>query len=392
MSTATPHASIVERDRRFSMLDRLMAEHGLDAVLLTSTAQQAHALAVRYLANFPVTTRRSWVFARRGDEPYLIVPSPIGQVHARRQSWVAPERVVVAGDVGAEVHRLMEASGLLHQIRATAPVVGVYEPDDWPAATYVALKESGVRLFDITSAFTAARAPKSEWELDLIRLASTICVASFADVVSSITPGQTEWQIMGRAEGFLRSRGVEETLLLCRTSPPHGLIARATEKRLGEDDVFVYSAEIAGPGGYWTQLIRPIFMDRSSRPETRRLLRISREALDAGVRRFRPGNTVGDIAVAIEEVAAAEGVRLDHWSGHGMGADLGDGIGITSSNTMPIVPNMVLTIHPCLAGESDGLIYGNTYAATRADPINLTAGFEESADLGDLRAQARPSA
>ena len=66
-----------------------------------------------------------------------------------------------------------------------------------------------------------------------------------------------------------------------------------------------------------------------------------------------------------------------------MGADLGDGVDIGTSNKMEIVPHMILTLHPSVMSEEDGLLYGNTWMATERAPVCLTPEYADTFYLED---------
>lgn len=46
-------------------------------------------------------------------------------------------------------------------------------------------------------------------------------MGSFEWVLKHIRPGVTEQEIVGGAEGFLRARGAEDSLVLIRAGKPH---------------------------------------------------------------------------------------------------------------------------------------------------------------------------
>ena len=68
-----------------------------------------------------------------------------------------------------------------------------------------------------------------------------------------------------------------------------------------------------------------------------------------------------------------------------MGADLGDCVDIGTSNKMEIVPNMILTLHPSVMSDEDGLLYGNTWMSTDGAPICLTPEYANVHFLEDLK-------
>ena len=373
----TKEAKIAERDRRLALLNQLMEKNGLDAILFTSAAQQTLQMATKYITGYQLSSRRDYIFMKKGEMPYLILSNLGQQFHARRISWLPAENIV-CGDMEELVKKFISSL-------PGTPKIGTYETREMPVGMWQVLQSTGAEFVDVTREFTELRKSKSEYELALTRLASDIAVQSLEYVVRNIKPGVTENELIGGAEGFLRSRGAEDMLILTRSQKPHSFITRATDVPVKEDGVFVYSAEVAGPGGYWTQLIRPIFMSYDAQPEAQAILEVIKEAEKAGAAMIRPGNKIRDIAIAIEEVVAKRGYKTGVWSGHGMGADLGDGIDIGASNDMEIVPNMIFTLHPSVVSDTDGLLFGNTFVSTEGEAICLTPQYQDSLFIDDLR-------
>ena len=378
----TRQAYLKEGQRRMELLDKLMEDKGLDAVLFTSTAQQAYMLAVKYCSGYAIPTRRDFFFKERGKTAYLFVHTAGHEFHAKRESFL-PADHVIGGDCANKAIAMIGALGKAH------PRLGLYEPAEIPHSIYLKIADTGAELVDVTADFTAARQPKSECELECIRAASAVAMDSFRWVVKNIRPGVTEQELVGGAEGYIRAHGGEETLVLVRSTLPHTFIARPKPIPVEEDGMFLYSVEMAGQYGYWTQCIRPIFMKKDTCLEAQRILHIIHEAENAGVEKMILGNRVCDVAKAIEDVVAKYGLRMGVWSGHGMGADLGDGVDIGVSNTMEIVPNMILTLHPSVQSDSDGLLYGNTWLAKEGGPENLTPDYAECCFIDELRALIR---
>ena len=375
----TRQAFLQEGQRRMVLLDKLMEDKGLDAVLFTSTAQQAYMLAVKYCSGYAIPTRRDFFFKERGKLPYLLVHTAGHEFHAKRESFL-PADHVIGGDCANKAIAMVSAMGKAH------PRLGLYEPAEIPHSIYIKIADTGAELVDVTAEFTAARQPKSEFELECIRSASAVAMDSFRWVVRNIRPGVTEQYLVGGAEGYIRAHGGEETLVLVRSTLPHTFIARPKPIPVEEDGMFLYSVEMAGQYGYWTQCIRPIFMKKDAWPEAQRILAIIHEAEAAGVEKMIPGNRVCDVAQAIEDVVAKYGLRMGVWSGHGMGADLGDGVDVGVSNRMEIVPNMILTLHPSVQSDTDGLLYGNTWLATEGKPENLTPDYADCCFIDELKA------
>ena len=371
-------AKVKERDRRVALLQGVIEAYDLDAVLFTSIAMPASQLCVKYFSNYQLNTRRAYIYCAKGGMPYLILPTP-GQVfHAKQISWL-PEDHVVCGDMMAIISEKLRG----------AKRVGWYQPEEIPISVYNVLMATGAEFVDITVPLTEARAPKSEYEIELTRLASKMAADSLVHILGIIEPGKTtEQELIGAAEGFLRAHGMSDSLVLCRSQKPHSFISKALPVPIKKDGVFVYSAEVAGPGGYWVQFVRPIFMSRDAQPEAQAILKVSKLSEAEGLKVLRAGNRICDVGEAIEAEVRRNGYRTGVWSGHGMGPDLGDNIDIGASVKMKLVPNMVMTLHPSIVSDTDGLLYGNTFLTTEGDPINLTDYFNTSPFLEDMLKEA----
>lgn len=366
-----------EYQRRVKLINDLMEARGLDAVLLTSTAMQTMQLCVKFFSNYMLSTRRAYIFCAKGDEPYLIVPTAGQQYNARKTTWL-PEENVLCGDMLA----------IVDQKLAGHKNVGWYLPDELPVSIYRHLTAHSINWVDITEDFTKARASKSQYEIEMTMETSRLCADSFKHVLSLLKPGVTEEELIGAAEGYLRAHGASDSLVLTRSQKPHTFITRAQPVPIREDGVFVYSAEVAGRGGYWSQMVRPVFMTEDAQPEARKVLEAGKVAEAAGLELLRPGFRICDVGERIEQVVRDFGFGTGVWCGHGMGPDLGDAVDFGSGNTMEIVPNMIITLHPSITSAYDGLLYGNTFLTTEGDPIKLTDWFNGSPVLADLKKEA----
>jgi len=373
---------IAERDRRLALLNKLIEDTKVDALLLTGTAQQAYQVATKYVCGYQLTTRRNFIFMRPGEMPRLAVHTAGQHYHAKRVGWL-PDDCVYGGQMLERVHEWIKELKLNH------PRLGMYDTAELPLSIYDAIRDTGAEIVDITKEFTVARQPKSDFEIELIKQASELAIASFEHVVKIAEVGMADRQLVGAGEGYLRAHGAEDTLILTRAEYPHTFISRPGEYKMERDSVFLYSAEVAGPFGYWTQAIRPIFFSKDCQPEVRRILSVICEAEAAGAEAMKLGNTVADVAKAIEKVVADSNCKTGIWSGHGMGHDLGDGVDIGNMNEMEIVPNMILTLHPSVLSDKDGFLFGNTWRATPNGAELLTPQYYNVYEIDELKELVR---
>lgn len=367
-----------ERDRRLELFNRLMEQAGLDALIFTSTAQQTCQMAVKYATNYTLNTRRDFAYMARGGMLNLLVPTVGQQFHARTLSWL-PEENIRCGDM------LQEVLAFIRSLPQEHPRIGLYEPKELPICIYRELTDTNAEFVDITARLTELRAPKSEYELELIRAASQIAVGSFEWGAQAHPPrGHGTGDRGGRRRAFCGPAARRTVWCSSARKNPTRLSRAPRTSRSGPNEVFVYSCEMAGPGGYWTQMVRPIFLERGCAPEAYEVLQVIPGG--AGSRRGggAAGNRICDVDEAIAQVVKKRGCHAGVWSGHGMGADLGDGIDIGAPNKMELKPNMILTLHPSVVGRSDGLLYGNTYAVTETGVQNLTDAYTGSSYLEDL--------
>ncbi len=371
-----------DKEIRMKKIDKMMEDLNLDAVLFIAPAQMAYQIPVKYVTGITLGTRRAVAFKERGKEPAFVRPmavkTKVVNKSTQMQGFILPENRY-AGDL---IEICKEFIGNMPQ---TTPRIGLNSAGEIPYEIYVALQGTKAEFIDITREFTIVRSNKSENEIALTKITSDLAVASFEEVVRRIKPGKTESELVGGAIGFLAERGAGELLILATSKRPYADIRKPTDIQVGETDIFTYSAEFEGPGGYWTQVIRPIFMDRNSQQDAYEIWKVALEADQAAARVMRPGKRVCDIHFAIEEVLDKHGMYMSYWAGHGMGCDLGDGVDISPENEMEIVPNMVLTLQPSINSDTNSILFGNTFLSTEnGDPICLTGKYMDSPYYEDL--------
>lgn len=367
-----------EKEIRLKKIDRMISELGLDAIIFTSTSQVAYQVNVKYLANIPLSTRRAIAFKEKGGEPCLLLPMSGDRKTFPNNSWVETDGLYLG-------NMIPTAISLIEKLPMQKPRIGWASLDEIPYQIYNALIGTKAEFIDITRDYTALRSNKSEYEIAQTKLTSALSIESFEDLIRRMKPGMTEYQLIGGAIGFLAEHGAGDLLILGASKKPFATIKRPSNASLDDNGIFVYSAEFSGPSGYWTQIIRPVFMDRKTYPDAYEIWKVAQEAERAAVEVIHPGNRVCDIHYAIEAVIKKHGMVMSYWAGHGMGCDLGDGVDISPENDMLIVPNMVLTLQPSVNSDTNSLLYGNTFLSTEhGEAINLTGKYMDSPFFEDL--------
>ena len=98
------------------------------------------------------------------------------------------------------------------------------------------------------------------------------------------------------------------------------------------------------------------------------------KALERGVAELLPGKRVGDVVRIVYDEIKKAGFNTGLWCGHGMGMDLGDGLGLFENNHLELKDGMVITIHPHIMSQDgeEGLLLGDTFIVREGGAENLS--------------------
>jgi methionyl aminopeptidase len=236
---------------------------------------------------------------------------------------------------------------------------------------------------------------KSAEELVLMRKASRIVAEILDELVAAAKPGVSTLELDQLAETAIQKKGarpafkgykpgdVEYRHCLCvsiNEEIVHG-IPRAGRK-LKPGDIVGLDFGVAYEG-YFGDAARTIAIGAVS-AEASRLMRVTREALYAGIGQARAGNRISDIASAVQRTAEAAGFSVvTEFAGHGIGRRLHEDPQVPNY-FRPGMPNprlregMVLAIEPMVNQGAPRLeILDDGWTAVTADR-KLSAHFEHS--------------
>lgn len=169
---------------------------------------------------------------------------------------------------------------------------------------------------------------KTPDELDAIARAGRILHALYGVIGERVVPGATTAELDRFAEAFIRDHeGAEPAFkglygfpaTLC-TSVNHEVVhgIPSARRKLAEGDLLSIDCGVKLDGLYADAAITLPVGEIPA--EAAELVRVTREALHAGIAEARPGNRLGDIGGAIQEVADAHGYGVvRELVGHGIG-------------------------------------------------------------------------
>jgi methionyl aminopeptidase len=180
---------------------------------------------------------------------------------------------------------------------------------------------------------------KSQREIEIMARGGRILADTVKLMERSVKPGMTTADLDAIAEDFIRSHpGAVPSFKGLYNFPAsicssinneivHGIPSK--KRTLSEGDVISIDVGVQFEG-YHTDSATTVAVGKVPE-ESARLLRVTREALDAGVKAARPGNHLGDIGAAVQEIVEGAGFSVVRdLVGHGIG---------TGFHEEPQVPN-----------------------------------------------------
>jgi len=346
-----PNAAEVEL--RYANMRAAMAEHDVDALLVSGSEYSGFEGAVRYLSGFRIVHRYAYVLLPASGDPMTIFPSEARYVGEHADGWI--EEPVFAEHPGAWLRDHLQAAGVRR--------LGVYGLQYvMPVRDYRALAEATFELVDFDAPFDLARAVKSPAELELVRESMAINEAGFWAVHAAYEPGRTQAQLMAAAEEIFARMGTgRQTMDMVvwgrdGAATPEFRIPAVGEP-IAPGDLLLYSLEIAGPGGHWVEFSRPLTRGEIS-ADTQRMLDAYGEYHAAALTSMRAGATAHDLHRAVSAPFSERGYPLGHVTGHSIGMTMIEHPRIGEGIDVELREGMVLSMHPhAIASEGSACLY-----------------------------------
>jgi Xaa-Pro aminopeptidase len=370
--------SEAERVRRHRLLQELLDEGRLDALVLVANDYRGHKGSLRWVADYNLGHRHGFALVAPGREPELVLPQnlamgPLG--------WDVPTRYAKRAARGL-VNALAEI-GRLERVG----IVGLGEV--MRISDYALLREAfpSTEFIDASQAFERVRAVKSDEEVAGARESTYIAEQCFRRLLEIARPGMTERQIGAEMYRVSYELGGEDPLFLCLRGTPgtDGTITGGwsppRDSLLPVGEQFSFSFELIGPLGYWMEFSRMVVFGPPTDTQ-RRMNRAVAAGMEAAAQRMVPGASADEVQRDMLETVEEHGARSTYWSGHGIGQDVIEEpwIGrevVDSEVAVPwdLAANMVLSMHPYVADRSGrGMGYmANTYVVTEDGGASLSA-------------------
>ena len=206
---------------------------------------------------------------------------------------------------------------------------------------------------------------KSAREVKIMRQASHIVATVLREVMGMVEPGQTTGDIDAYAEKRIREMGATPSFKGYHGFPAsicasinnevvHGI--PSSKRVIRQGDLLKVDTGAYFEGYHGDSCITICVGDASQEAQT--LSRVAKEALMAGLSQVKAGNTLLDIAGAVEDHVKANGFSVvEDYTGHGVGRNLHEEPSVFNFRTdeLPNVtlrPGMTLAIEPILNAGS----------------------------------------
>lgn len=234
---------------------------------------------------------------------------------------------------------------------------------------------------------------KSRSQIERMAVAGRLTAAALDAVAQAIRPGLTPLQLDAIADEVIRDGGgrpnfigvpghlapfAHATCISIDDEVVHGI----PDERVIEEGMMVSvdcGAEVDG----WNGDSARTFLMGDVPEEKRKLSEVTRAGLLAGVRAALPGNTLEDVAAAIEDVGLAAGYGIVRgYVGHGIGHEMHEEPQVTNYRTgrrgRKIEPGLCIAIEPMFTiGSHETRVKADGWTVATADG-SLAAHWEHT--------------
>jgi methionyl aminopeptidase len=232
---------------------------------------------------------------------------------------------------------------------------------------------------------------KSPDEVDKMRVAGRIVAATIDAVLGAVRPGVSTADLDAVAEGFIREREATPSFKGYRGFPAsicaslneevvHGI--PSPKRILKEGDVLSLDFGAIWEG-YHADSAVTVFVGEPPSAEAEKLVRVTEDALEAGISQIRPGGRLSDISHAVQQVVEGAGFSVvREYVGHGIGRNLHEDPQIPNyglpGRGPELRPGLVVAVEPMVTmGDWRTRVLADDWTVVTADG-SLAAHFEHT--------------
>ena len=325
---------------RLGKAQRLLGEHGMDAVFIASGTTLKYFVDLQWWGS----ERTAGVLLTRSGDPIYITPA------------FERSRALEQIRFGSEVRTWQENESpyaliaqILREKGVSTGTLGIEEKVPYFMADGIAKAAPQLHLVNATPVTAGCRSVKSEAELALLQIANDATLACYHAVWQALQPGMTQQDVqalVALAYGRLGVRGDVDINVGKYTAQPHGSI----EPQKIDEGTVVILDDGCQVHGYTSDITRTLVLGKAS-DKMKRVFSIVQKAQIAARDAARTGGKMGDIDAAARKVIADAGygpgyTYFSHRLGHGIGMDMHEWYYAVGGSEQPIVANMTMSDEP----------------------------------------------
>jgi Xaa-Pro dipeptidase len=330
-----------EREGRLRKAQRLMAEHGMDAVFMGGGSSLEYFTGMQWWVSERTT---GMLLGRSGDPVYI---TPAFERERTLEQITFGKKDVRTWQEHESPYALI--AGVLAEWRMATGTLGIEEQLRSAKQFGIAAAAPHVKLVSATPVTAGCRAIKSPAELALMQLANDATLAVYHAVWKALQPGMTQQQISALIDAAYARQGLRGEVSVNVgefTASPHG---SPLPQHISEGTVIMLD-DGCKVGGYQSDLTRTFVLGRAS-DKMKRVFDIVRRAQQAALKAAHPGATMESVDAAARKVIVDAGYGpgykyFSHRLGHGIGMDMHEWYYLVQGNKRALETGMTFSDEP----------------------------------------------
>jgi len=334
-----------ERRARIERARRLMAENGMDALVLMAGTSLAYFSNIYWWGG----DRLFALILPAKGRPFLVCPA---FERERAEEQIAQSPFTGESDIRIweedESPYSLVAEGLRDRGLSSGRL-GMEETIKFVFSDGLSKAAPALTLRSGTPITAGCRMRKSEQEIELMRLAAKVTITAYEAAWKALKPGMAQHQLeqfIDAAYSQLGFPGEVSVNVGKYSASPHGSVQPQTIRE-GE---IVMIDDGCLVEGYTSDITRSFVLGKPT-DKMRRVFDIVRRAQQAALEAARPGVEAQSVDAAARQVITETGYGpgyryFKHRLGHGMGMDGHEWPYLVGGNTLKLEPNMTFSDEP----------------------------------------------